>query len=298
MKNFSERFSLMNNFILNLQNDICKEIENHASSKFREDKWERKEGGVGITRVIENDITFEKGGVNSSLIFGEMPESIAKQLNIKPEWFSVCGLSIVIHPFSPKIPTIHMNIRFFETESGISWFGGGIDLTPYFPFEEDFIHFHKTMFDAVESVQKGNYYKYKKECDEYFYIKHRNEMRGIGGIFFDYLDGKDETNFLLVKSVGQKFLDSYIPIVRKRKSEIFTEKDKNFQLYRRGRYVEFNLIYDRGTIFGLKTNGRIESILMSLPPVVNYKYDWKPEIDSPYETMNKYYQPFDWLKNG
>lgn len=298
MKNFSERFSLMNQFILSLQNKICSELENHCSAKFREDKWERKEGGGGITRVIENGKTFEKGGVNTSLIFGEISETIAKQLNIKPEWFSVCGLSIVIHPYSPKIPTIHMNIRYFETESGKSWFGGGIDLTPYFPYKEDFIHFHKVMFEAVETVQKENYIKYKKECDDYFYIKHRNEMRGIGGIFFDYLDGNSDSNFLLVKSVGEKFLRSYIPIVEKRKNEIFNESDKDFQLYRRGRYVEFNLIYDRGTIFGLKTNGRIESILMSLPPIVKYVYDWKPEIGSPYEEMIKYYQPFDWIKNG
>lgn len=298
MKNFSERFSSMNKFILSLQNKICSELEKQCTEKFREDKWERNEGGGGITRVIENGKTFEKGGVNTSLIYGEMSEIVAKQLNIKPEHFSVCGLSLVIHPYSPKVPTIHMNVRYFETVSGISWFGGGIDLTPYFPIKEDFIHFHKIMFNAVESVQKGNYIKYKKECDEYFYIKHRNEMRGIGGIFFDYLDGNEESNFLLVKSVGEKFLDSYIPIVEKRKNETFSEEDKKFQLYRRGRYVEFNLIYDRGTIFGLKTNGRIESILMSLPPVVNYAYNWEPEPNSPYEEMNKYYQPFDWINNG
>lgn len=298
MKNFSERFSAMNQFILSLQDDICNELENQCSAKFREDKWERNEGGGGITRVIENGQVFEKGGVNTSLIYGEMSEQIANQLNMKPENFSVCGLSLVIHPFSPKIPTIHMNVRYFETESGKSWFGGGIDLTPYFPFKEDFIHFHKTMFNAVEKVQKGKYIKYKKECDEYFYIKHRMEMRGIGGIFFDYLDGNEENNFLLIKSVGENFLQSYIPIVEKRKLENFNEEDKKFQLYRRGRYVEFNLIYDRGTIFGLKTNGRIESILMSLPPVVNYNYNWKPEAGTPYEEMNKYYQPFDWINNG
>ena len=287
-------FKKMENFLLKLQKRICKELEKIDNIKFKEDKWGKKNGG-GITKVISGGKVFEKGGVNYSSISGALPEIIAKQANVIPGKFSVCGLSIIIHPFSPKIPTIHMNVRYFEMEnSEKSWFGGGIDLTPYFPFEEDFKFFHGTMKDACNSVIRNSYFQFKKNCDEYFTIKHRNEMRGIGGIFFDYIPGND-LHFKLVKSVGNSFLKAYLPIVKNREKESFLEYDKDFQLIRRGRYVEFNLIYDRGTLFGLKTKGRIESILISMPPEVKFIYNFKPRKNSPQAKMMKYYQPREWV---
>jgi len=291
----SEQYNEMNNFISALQDKITRELADIDGTHFHEDKWERPGGGGGRTRVIENGNIFEKGGVNISSVFGDLPDAAAKQLNVKPGFFGACGISIVIHPFSPKIPTIHMNVRYFETEEGKSWFGGGIDLTPYYPFEDDFIFFHTKMKNACETVIPGSYEKYKKNCDEYFTVKHRDEMRGIGGIFYDYLAGKKIQHFELVKSTGNAFLEAYLPIVLKRKDETFTETDKKFQYHRRGRYVEFNLVYDRGTLFGLKTGGRIESILMSLPPVVNFNYSPEFKADSPYARMNNYYQPKNWI---
>ncbi|GJQ63067.1 MAG: oxygen-dependent coproporphyrinogen-III oxidase [Melioribacteraceae bacterium] len=285
----------MKDFISSLQDEITGTLGEIDGKSFSEDSWERPGGGGGRTRVIENGSIFEKGGVNISDVHGELPPEAAAQLNVKPGKFGATGISIVIHPHSPKIPTIHMNVRYFETESGKAWFGGGIDLTPYFPYEEDFVFFHKVMSDACESVITGSYPAYKTQCDEYFTIKHRNEMRGIGGIFFDYLDGKNPDHFALVKSTGNSFLKAYLPIVKKRKAALFTDDEKNFQLHRRGRYVEFNLVYDRGTVFGLKTGGRIESILMSLPPVVHYNYDPTFENGSQFDIMNQYYQPKDWL---
>jgi coproporphyrinogen III oxidase len=287
-------FKKMENFLLKLQYRICKELEKINNIKFKEDKWGKKNGG-GITKVISDGKVFEKGGVNYSSISGVLPEIIAKHANVIPGKFSVCGLSIIIHPFSPKIPTIHMNVRYFEMEnSEKSWFGGGIDLTPYFPYEGDFKFFHGTMKDECNSVIRNSYLQFKKNCDEYFTVKHRNEMRGIGGIFFDYLPGND-LHFKLVKSVGNSFLKTYLPIVKKREKESFSEYDKEFQLIRRGRYVEFNLIYDRGTLFGLKTKGRIESILISMPPEVKFIYNFKPRKNSPQAKMMKYYQPREWV---
>ncbi len=291
----SKQFTEMESFILGLQNKICEMLENEDTVKFKEDVWEKQNLGGGKTRVIENGSVFEKGGVNVSSIKGEMSEAVANQLNVTQQKYGACGLSIVIHPFSPKIPTIHMNIRYFETESGKSWFGGGIDLTPYFPFTEDFKFFHHVLKNACERAIPNSYQKFKEECDSYFTIKHRNEMRGIGGIFFDYLDGENNQHFELVKSVGNAFLQSYIPIVEKRKKEKYTNEDKQFQLLRRGRYVEFNLIYDRGTVFGLKTGGRVESILMSLPPEVQFLYDKTPEPGTQQHQMLKYYRPKDWI---
>lgn len=292
--NFSDRFKDMENFILGLQTKICIELEKIDSKKFIDDKWSRDEGGGGITKVISNGTIFEKGGCNFSSVYGILPESIAMQAETDQGEFGVCGLSIIIHPYSPKIPTIHMNIRYFEMENGKSWFGGGIDLTPYFPYQEDFKYFHEIMKKACNNVIDGSYIKFKKYCDEYFTVKHRNEMRGIGGIFFDYLPGND-IHLKLVKSVGNSFLQVFLPIVDKRKNEPFSDLDKEFQLIRRGRYVEFNLIYDRGTLFGLKTGGRIESILISMPPQVKFLYDYKPPRNSPQEKMMKYYQPIEWI---
>ena len=284
----------MENFILGLQNKICKEIEKIDSKKFIEDKWTRDEGGGGITKVISNGNIFEKGGINFSSVYGILPESIARQVKTEEGEFAVCGLSIIIHPYSPKIPTIHMNIRYFEMENGKSWFGGGIDLTPYYPFEDDFKYFHSIMKNACDSVIENSYLEFKKYCDEYFTVKHRHEMRGIGGIFFDYLPG-NEKHLELAKSVGDSFLEAYLPIVEKRMNVKFTSPEKEFQLIRRGRYVEFNLIYDRGTLFGLKTKGRIESILISMPPEVKFIYNYNPPKNSPQERMMKYYQPLEWM---
>ena len=281
-------------YIAALQNKICNAFEALDTKKFIEDNWEREEGGGGKTRVIEDAAILEKGGINISSVHGMLSETVAKQLKTEQMEFGACGLSLVIHPFSPKIPTIHMNVRYFELENGKNWFGGGIDLTPYYPFPEDFKHFHNVLKNGCNSVIPDSYIDFKTQCDDYFTVKHRNEMRGIGGIFFDYLSGDTEKYFNLVKAVGNCFLDSYIPIVESHKDEKYSKEDKQFQLLRRGRYVEFNLIYDRGTLFGLKTGGRIESILISLPPTVNFLYNKIPEKNTPYYEMTNYYQPHDW----
>jgi coproporphyrinogen III oxidase len=291
----SEFFNKVEKYVSELQLKICNAIEKLDGKKFRSDKWNMQSEGGGVTKVLSDGNVFEKGGVNFSSIKGKMNDETAHQLNVESQNFNVCGISLILHPFSPKIPTIHMNIRFFELEKGKMWFGGGTDLTPYYPYEKDFRHFHKTLKDACNLAVKNSYDIYKKNCDEYFFIKHRNEMRGIGGVFFDYIDG-NEKNFDLVKSLGDSFLDSYLPIVKKRKNEKFSEEDKQFQLIRRGRYVEFNLIYDRGTLFGLKSGGRVESILVSLPAEVNFIYNYTPKVDSPHSKMQKYYQPKNWVE--
>ena len=284
----------MDALIRKLQDTICTALESEDTAHFREDTWQRSEGGGGCSRVLEGGATIEKGGVNISRIHGEMSEALAKQLRTERVPFAVCGLSLVIHPQSPRVPTTHMNVRYFETKAGRSWFGGGIDLTPYYPHLEDFRQFHQVLKDACERVHPGSYERYKTWCDEYFTIRHRQEMRGIGGIFFDDLDGGDPNNFALVQAVGEAFLIAYLPMVQSRKDEPWTEADRQFQLVRRGRYVEFNLVYDRGTLFGLRSNGRVESIFMSLPPKVHYPYDWHPEPGSPHADMMQYYQPQAW----
>ncbi len=294
---FSDQFNSMENYINQLQDTICRELESLDTAKFKEDTWTRSAGGGGKTRVIENGRVFEKGGVNVSSVIGMLPESIAEVLNTEPKEFAACGISLVIHPVSPKVPTIHLNLRYFEMEHGRSWFGGGIDLTPYFPYPEDFTHFHKVLKEACDQIIPDSYQDYKKQCDDYFTIKHRNEMRGIGGIFFDYLEKDNLLYFRLIQSVGNSFLESYRPIVKKRLNESYTDYAKLFQLIRRGRYVEFNLIYDRGTLFGIKTNGRIESIFMSLPPEVKFIYNWQPDPGTPQRKMMEYYQPKNYLKN-
>jgi coproporphyrinogen III oxidase len=278
-------------FIHQLQDDICAALEgSDGKAKFIEDAWERPEGGGGKTRVIANGIVFEKGGVNTSIVFGDVTDLMRSQLKINgAKWFA-CGLSLVIHPYNPFVPTVHCNYRMFElyneNEEVIDrWFGGGTDLTPYYLFDEDAKHFHQTYKDACDAFDPSFYPKFKKECDNYFVNTHRhNERRGIGGIFYDYQkpsedkDVKFWMNF--ARTCGYAFIDSYIPIVERRKQTPFTPEHKHWQEIRRGRYTEFNLVHDRGTIFGLKTNGRIESILMSLPPTVRFEYNYQPKPGS------------------
>lgn len=290
----SEQFRKVETYIQELQQRICFGIENLDTTKFVQDVWKRPGGGGGLTCILQDGSVIEKGGVNISSVTGTMPADVASRLKTKEQEFAVCGISLVIHPTSPRIPTTHMNVRYFEMADGTAWFGGGLDLTPYYPHLEDFRFFHRTIKAACDVVDPAYYSQYKEECDRYFTITHRKEMRGVGGVFFDYLKNNDK-HFRLIQEIGNSFLDAYLPIIKKRKEETYTTEDKQFQLIRRGRYVEFNLIYDRGTLFGLKTNGRIESILMSLPKEVNFLYDFKPAANSPHAEMTKYYQPFDYI---
>ena len=293
-------------YIKNLQDTICKTLENiDGKAKFQEDLWDRPEGGGGRTRVIENGNVFEKGGVNISSVHGKLPEAMQKSFGVKDSDFFACGLSLVLHPINPFAPTVHANWRYFEMydangEIVTQWFGGGQDLTPYYLFDEDAIHFHKVCKDACDKHDSTFYPTYKNRCDEYFYNAHRNEGRGIGGLFFDYLKEtesismQDRYNF--VTEIGNSFLNSYVPILEKRKDHVFTKENKDWQEVRRGRYVEFNLVHDRGTLFGLKTNGRIESILMSLPPKVQWHYNHIPEQGSEEERLvNVLRNPKNWV---
>ena len=282
-------------YIKSLQNTICTALEEvDGKAKFQEDLWDRPEGGGGRTRVIENGNVFEKGGVNISSVHGVLPEVLRKQFGVDEGNFFACGLSLVIHPKNPFVPTVHANWRYFEmyNENGDivdSWFGGGQDLTPYYLFEEDAQHFHQICKKACDNHNSNFYTKFKARCDDYFWNTHRNEARGIGGLFFDYckatnnMSMEDWYNF--VTEVGDSFLEAYTPIVEKRKHLEFSKNQRNWQEIRRGRYVEFNLVHDKGTLFGLKTNGRIESILMSLPPHVQWVYDYHPEPGSEEEKL-------------
>jgi len=277
-------------YILALQDTITSKLEEvDGVAKFQEDLWEREEGGGGRTRVIENGAIFEKGGVNISAVHGELPEPLRKQFGVEEGDFFACGLSLVLHPKNPFIPTVHANWRYFEMYNSTGdivtqWFGGGQDLTPYYLFDEDASHFHGVCKEACDAHDSSFYPKFKETCDNYFWNAHRNEARGVGGLFFDYLkatnDFSMQDRYDFVTQVGDSFLESYVPIVGKRRNMDFTQAHKDWQEIRRGRYVEFNLVHDRGTLFGLKTNGRIESILMSLPPVVQWKYDHHPEKGS------------------
>ena len=281
--------------IENLQDSITSKIEEvDGLAKFEEDIWQRQEGGGGRTRVIENGTIFEKGGVNISAVHGELPEVLRKQFNADEGTFFACGLSLVLHPINPMIPTVHANWRYFEMydttgEMVTQWFGGGQDLTPYYLFEEDAIHFHTVCKNVCDSYSPDFYSTFKKNCDDYFWNAHREEARGVGGLFFDYLKSTNcysiQDRYDFVTAVGASFLESYLPIVKKRKDIPFTISQKDWQEIRRGRYVEFNLVHDRGTLFGLKTNGRIGSILMSLPPVVQWKYNHHPEKESEEERL-------------
>tara|TARA_B110001450_G_scaffold42259_1_gene38347 strand:+ start:5347 stop:6249 length:903 start_codon:yes stop_codon:yes gene_type:complete len=294
------------NYIENLQETITSKLEEvDGLAKFKEDTWEREEGGGGRTRVIENGAIFEKGGVNISAVHGKLPEVLRNQFQVKEGNFFACGLSLVLHPKNPFLPTVHANWRYFEmyNEAGVivkQWFGGGQDLTPYYLFDEDAIHFHTVCKVACDTYHSEFYRKFKKNCDDYFWNSHRNEARGIGGIFFDYLKETDEFSiedrFNFVTEVGNHFLESYLPIVAKRRELKFTSAHKNWQEIRRGRYVEFNLVHDRGTLFGLKTNGRIESILMSLPPHVQWVYNHQTVKNSEEEALLKVLsKPIDWI---
>jgi coproporphyrinogen III oxidase len=292
-------------YIQDLQNRICKALENlDAQATFEEDIWQRPEGGGGKTRIIRNGRIFEKGGVNTSIVHGKLPPEMQRQFNTPHEQFFACGISLVLHPHNPFVPTTHANFRYFELKNteGVtvdSWFGGGIDLTPYYMDVEDIVHFHKTLKNACDSVELGLYESYKKQCDDYFYIKHRQEMRGVGGIFYDYMRPNEvlsvEQLLDLAQNNGNAFLESYLPIVSKNFEKSYTKENKVWQEIRRGRYAEFNLVYDRGTLFGLKTGGRIESILMSLPTTVRWEYDFKPKEGSAEALMVEHLQPVDWV---
>jgi coproporphyrinogen III oxidase len=315
-------------WLKSFQENVCAGLTAaDGGAQFQEDSWERPEGGGGRSRVMREGAVFEQGGVNFSEVWGDkLPPSILKQ---RPEAaghrFYATGTSMVLHPKNPYIPTVHLNYRYFEA-GPVWWFGGGIDLTPYYPFEEDVVHFHRTLQGACDQHHSEYYNVFKRWCDEYFYLQHRDETRGVGGIFFDYQDTSGvlypmmypgspmdtaaaqyseqvgpvrerswEDLFSFVQSCGAAFLPAYVPIVEKRKNTPYGERERNFQLYRRGRYVEFNLVYDRGTIFGLQTNGRTESILMSLPPLVRWEYGYSPEPGTPEARLYEIFlKPQDW----
>ncbi|WP_227367748.1 oxygen-dependent coproporphyrinogen oxidase [Halomonas sp. M20] len=291
-------------YLLDLQDRLCQALadEDHGAD-FHEDAWERPEGGGGRSRVIENGTVFEKGGVNFSHVFGATlpPSATAARPELAGRSFHAVGVSWVLHPHNPYVPTSHGNVRFFiaekEGELPVWWFGGGYDLTPFYPVEEDVVHWHQTAFDACAAFGDDVYPRYKRWCDEYFYLKHRDETRGVGGLFFDDLNEWEfERCFAFQRAVGDSFLDAYLPILKRRRDDDYGERERAFQLYRRGRYVEFNLVWDRGTLFGLQSGGRTESILMSMPPVVEWHYGWTPEPGSREEVLYRdYLRPRDWL---
>ena len=289
-----EDISSVKVFLQELQSEICKGLEGlDGSAKFRTDQWDRKGGGSGITRIISDGDVLEKAGVNFSHVFGtSMPASAtADRPELAGRAFQAMGVSLVVHPRNPHVPTSHANFRLFVAEKegaeSVWWFGGGYDLTPYYGYEEDCRHWHQTAKQACEAFGEGYYEKFRDWCDEYFFLKHRNEPRGVGGLFFDDFNQLPfEESFAFVQSMANSYMDAYRPIVEKRKDSDYSSREKSFQEYRRGRYAEFNLVYDRGTVFGLQSGvGRIESILMSLPPVVQWVYDWQPEPGSAEEKL-------------
>jgi coproporphyrinogen III oxidase len=283
-------------YFQNLQTQICAALEQvDGKEHFRQDHWLREGGGEGWTRVLSDGAVFEKAGVNTSDVHGEMSEDFAAAVPGTGRHFTATGISLVLHPRSPMVPTVHANFRYL-TKGDKEWFGGGADLTPYYPFREDVIHFHRAWKAACEPHEPlVDYRRYKKWCDDYFFLKHRNEPRGVGGIFFDYLEAGDwEARFGFVRDCGDAFLSAYLPIVARRKAEPYTGEQRRFQEFRRGRYVEFNLLYDRGTLFGLRTGGRVESILMSLPPKVRWEYDFQPGPGSREAELYDYLKPRDW----
>ena len=291
-------------YLQNLQDRICADLQAlEPEVRFQQDSWQREEGGGGRSRVIADGKVFEKGGVNFSHVHGTQlpPSATAARPELAGRSFEAMGVSLVIHPNNPYVPTSHANVRFFiaekEGEDPVWWFGGGYDLTPYYGNEEDCQHWHQTAKAACEPFGEAIYPRFKQWCDEYFYLKHRNEPRGVGGLFFDdYNEPGFEQSFALMRAVGDSYTAAYLPIVERRKDTPYGERERQFQLYRRGRYVEFNLVWDRGTLFGLQTGGRTESILMSLPPLVRWEYDWQPEPSSAEaELYEKYLQPKDWV---
>ena len=293
-------------YFQSLQDFCCEQMQSmEHETRFREDKWDHHGGGGGITRVIENGEVFEKGGINFSLIEGvALPETAsATRRSIAGRPFKATGVSLVMHPRNPFVPTTHMNVRFFvsdpESEHPVWWFGGGYDLTPCYGFVEDCVHWHQTAKRVCDAFDPLYYPKFKEQCDEYFFIPHRNEARGVGGLFFDDLNEPGfEKSFEFIRAVGSSLPDAYLPIVVARKETGYTDRHRRYQSYRRGRYVEFNLVYDRGTVFGLQSRGRTESILMSLPPVVNWVYNWSPAPGSEEETLQTdFLKPRNWLEN-
>ena len=294
-------------YLLKLQDSICNACEKADGTRcFREDEWSRREGGGGRSRVMEEGAVFEKAGINFSHVFGsELPPSAsANRPELAGRHFQAMGVSLVIHPRNPYVPTSHANVRFFIAEKDdaepVWWFGGGFDLTPYYGFREDVVHWHRLARESCAPFGEDVYPRFKKWCDDYFYLKHRDEPRGIGGLFFDDLnEGGFEHCFALMQSIGDHYLPAYLPIVERRKDVEYGEHERDFQAYRRGRYVEFNLVYDRGTLFGLQSGGRAEAILMSLPPVVKWRYDWHPEPGTQEaELYEVFLKPKDWLADG
>jgi len=294
-------------YLVDLQDRICAALgPDDAATGFREDSWDRPEGGGGRSRVLTNGEVFEQAGVNFSHVHGQRlpPSATAQRPELAGRSFQAMGVSLVIHPRNPYVPTSHMNVRFFLAERDgaepVWWFGGGFDLTPYYGFEEDCAHWHRTAKAACDPFGADRYPRLKKWCDEYFFLRHRNEPRGIGGLFFDDLNiGGFDQAFAFTRSVGDHYLPAYLPIVQRRKATPYGERERDFQLYRRGRYVEFNLVYDRGTLFGLQSGGRTESILMSLPPLVKWRYNWRPEPGTPEARLyTEFLRPRDWLTPG
>ena len=291
-------------YLQNLQDRICKAIEQEdGQARFHEDRWNRGEGGGGISRVFADGAVFEQAGVGFSHVFGDKmpPSATAHRPELAGRRWQAMGVSLVIHPRNPYAPTSHANVRFFVAEKDgaepVWWFGGGFDMTPYYGFEEDAIHWHHVAREACQAFGDDVYPRYKKWCDDYFFLKHRNEPRGIGGLFFDDLnEGGFARCFGFMSSVGDHFIKAYLPIIARRKNTPYDERERDFQLYRRGRYVEFNLVYDRGTLFGLQSGGRTESILMSLPPLVKWRYNWQPEPGTPEAKLYEVFlKPRDWL---
>jgi coproporphyrinogen III oxidase len=291
-------------YLLGLQDRICAELARLDGAKeFREDQWQRPEGGGGRSRVLEDGDLFEKAGINFSHVHGDRlpPSATASRPELAGRSFEAMGVSLVIHPRNPYVPTSHANVRFFLAEKAdaepVWWFGGGFDLTPYYGFEQDAEHWHRVAREACMPFGAEAYPRYKQWCDDYFFLKHRNEPRGVGGLFFDDLnEGGFEQSFAFMRSVGDHYLPAYAPIVERRRDLAYGTREREFQLYRRGRYVEFNLVYDRGTLFGLQSGGRTESILMSLPPLVSWKYDWQPQPGTEEARLYEVFlKPRDWL---
>ncbi|HEY5632143.1 MAG TPA: oxygen-dependent coproporphyrinogen oxidase [Burkholderiaceae bacterium] len=290
------------NYLVALQARIVSALEALDGTRFRADQWQRPEGGGGTTRVIEEGGVFERGGVNFSHVFGERlpPSASAQRPQLAGRAFEAMGVSLVLHPRNPYVPTVHMNVRFFATRGGgepVWWFGGGMDLTPYYPFEKDVVRFHSVCRDALAPHGEHLHPRFKKWCDEYFFLKHRNEPRGVGGVFFDdFSELGFERSFAMTRSVGDALLEAYVPIVQRHRDAAWGERERAFQAYRRGRYVEFNLVYDRGTLFGLQSGGRTESILMSMPPVAHWRYDWQPDPGSAEARLyTDFLRPREWV---
>ena len=290
-------------YLTGLQERIVAAFERLDGKPFLRDEWKRPEGGGGISRLLEDGSVLERGGVGFSHVTGSKlpPSASAHRPEIAGAPWEAMGVSLVLHPRNPYVPTVHMNVRFFAAgarEPGSVpqwWFGGGMDLTPYYPFEEDCVHFHRANKAALDAIDAALHPRFKKACDEYFFLRHRNEPRGSGGTFFDdFAEGGFDRSFGVMRAVGDAFIEAYLPIVERRRALPFGDRERDFQAYRRGRYVEFNLVWDRGTLFGLQSGGRTESILMSLPPVVKWRYDWKPDPGSPEARIHDFLAPRDW----